>query len=354
MRWREDNPDWKPEKGELMSSEASKSIYLHLCDENPAVAAMVVSCCMNRELKALNVKMPYNHKGKARKRWQALLAHEVSPQTAHPGIVPIHNRTIRLCYVGRMNGPTKGPVGLTLAKFGKSSAVIAFQVFSKSSGRPANVFCRIETRQLPAGKRKILQRIARGEWGIRDSMLVYKEKQQAWFFQLAYKQPMESLGIDRERVAVLKLADKEADQPFILTLGENEPTWNLGFRILPREYQRIQDHRFRLRGRYKVAGSGRRGHGRARIEYRLRNITHQAHDLMERFTDHVVADVLKFCQRHDCGTIDYHEPALAARARTWFGSRNIPYDWTNLQAKLAQKCTRWKIRLRVNGEEKTE
>jgi len=237
-----------------------------------------------------------------------------------------------------------------LAEFGKSSAVIALQLFSRPSGRSLNAFCRIETRQLPAGKRKILRRLARGEWEIRDSVLTYKEKQQAWFFQLTCKQPFESLGLDRERVAVLKLADKEQDQPFILTMGDDAPTWHLGFRVLEREYGNINMRRRNLRGKYRVAGSGRKGHGRRRIEYRIRSITHQAHDLMERFTDHVVADVMKFCVRHDCGTVDYSEPALMTRAKSWFAARNIPYDWTRLLSQLNQKCTRHQIVLLVNGK----
>lgn len=350
IRWREDNADWEPEKGELLSSDAAKAIYRNLCDTYPSVATSIVACCMTRELKALSAKVPKNHAGRAKRQWQAILWNEVNPRNARPGIIPLHNQTIRICYDGDMTGPQRGPLGSQLAEFGSSSAVIALQLFSHASGKPTNDFCRLEARQLPAGKRKILRRLARGEWQARDSMLVFKEKEQAWFFQLAYKQPIESLGLDPSRVAMLRLEDKAGEQPFILTLGDDAPTWHLGFRILEREYNNIEGHRKNLRRKYRVAGSGRKGHGRARIEYRIRKVTHKGHDLMERFTDHVIADVLKFCIRHDCGTVDYEEPSLAARRRTWFAQRHIPYDWTNLLSKLSQKCTRHQLQLLVNGE----
>lgn len=352
LRWREDHPDFQPDKGELMSSEATKAIYRRLCDENPAVASSIVACCMSRELKALNSAMPYNHTGKARKRWQALLLHEANPPSCKAGIIPLHNRTIRLCYAGDMFGSVRGPVASKLEAFGQSSFVVALQLFSRTSGRPLNNFVRAEVRQLPAGKRKVLRFIARGdEWKVRDSLLVFKEKEQKWFLQLTYKRPYDDLGLNSEKIATLQLADKDAEQPFVITLGEGEPTWNLGFRILEREYNNLNLRRRHLRTKYRVAGSGRRGHGRERVEYRLRKVTHKAHDLMERFTDCLVADAMKFCVRNDAGTIDYREPALQARTRTWFAKRRIQYDWTTLLAKLKQKCTLHKIALLVNGEE---
>lgn len=352
MRWREDHPEWEPTgKSDLWPKEEATAIYHRLAGEHPEIGTVVVNECLQKELKALGQKVPYNHEGKARYVWQALLLHERNPQNARPGIIPLHYNSIRLCYAGDMFGPQTGAVASRLKRFGSSSAVVALSLYSQTrkSGRLPSVFCRIETRQMSKGRRKILRLIAQGEWPVKGSLLVYKEKHKAWFLQLTYGQPQKPLGLNPESVATFSLAPKEAEQPFLVTLGEDKPTWKLGFRVLEREYASLERRRLALRTKYKVAGHGRKGHGRRRLEYPLRKITHRLHDLMERFTDMLIADLLKFCVGFDAGTIDYREPSLGARLHTWFAKRKIPYDWTNLLAKLKQKCFLMDIDLRVNG-----
>jgi hypothetical protein len=243
--------------------------------------------------------------------------------------------------------------------------VLRFGLLSRESGRQElAVICRIEARQLTEGNRHVLRMIASGQWKFQDSQLVYEEgrgpgrgarpRRGAWFLHLVYKQPRLELGLDPDRVARLQ-PTPEGSHPFEVTgpagPGPDGPRWKIGaVRTLVANHERLMIRRRVMCQRYRWAGSARRGHGRARFMRRPQEVTRHHRDLMEDFTRDLVQEVLRFCQRYNCGTVAYEEPSLMARSRSWFARKEMHYGWESLRKDLASKCSHYGIRLLVNGE----
>ena len=70
-------------------------------------------------------------------------------------------------------------------------------------------------------------------------------------------------------------------------------------------------------------------------------------NMIENFIDTTVAEIMKFCQRYDCGTVEYYEPTLGSRTNSWFIKNNVQHDWTNFLRKLKYKCWLYGIDLDV-------
>jgi hypothetical protein len=361
--WHDQNPNYEPQqltsrgnpkvnaKGEPVLEPAwlpqglSKYLYRLGSEVAPEIGGTTI-CQIHKNVTAmLDDKLPRGHEGKAKKRWQGILWNEVNPQTFRPGTIPIYNQSVRLCYSGCYDSKkvsARSPLGKQILLHGKHQAVVAFQLWSKDSGRAnTNLICRIETRQLSDGNRRILQRIAKGEWKLCDSDLVWKEGRYGgwWSFQLTYQQPINQTLLDKERQAVLKPSNAAEEQPFVL----EEPggkKWKIGdSRVLKASYRRLEMRRRIMRERYRDAGSAKRGHGRERIEQDIRPITRQIRDMSSHFTKRMVDSVVKFCVRYDCGFLRYEEATLWGRAHGWFAENNLPFDWTLFENLLRQKMT---------------
>lgn len=416
-RWREDNPDWHPprlttkageaktfrgravyanqplpdEAPEFVNPDSGKPVkpttwlYHRLRAAAPAVASNVLASVSQAVYASLRSNTPWDHWGEAVYRWQAILLGEASRTRYSSLDLPVPHKDATLA----LSAPTAADRGRVLvsgaaakdlmARLAKSSAVLRVPLFSTAAGRANTAHvCRIEVRQLSRGNRRVLRKVAAGEWKYQDSRLVYKEgrgsgrgakrpRGGAWFFQLTYRQPRFDLGLDRERVARLTALPKGASHPFrvdgpeFVEGGGARPSWTLGdVKTLVCSHQRLATRRAEMRRRYHDAGSARRGHGRARFEPVPQAQTRAVRDLAERFVDSLVAELVKFCRRHDCGTVDYAEPSLAWRpTQSWFAGAPNPipngapvavcFDWTSLMSHVAHKCDLYGIKLLVNG-----
>lgn len=340
QRWREDHPNF--DGPGLLPSEAAKERYAAMCLEARSLATVTVASCVKGVDEHLTARMPRNHDGEARYRWQAVLWGEVNLDTSRTLEIPLHNRLVRLCYTGRMCTPATGTVGSQVARFGESSCVLGFQLFSLESGRrERNPIVRLEVGQLSAGNRRVLAQIARGEWPHRDSKLKFREGRRQgegdWFLHLVYRQPRIDLGLDKARIATLEALPPTAERPFRIGMPGERP-WELGFPGLAREHERLERRRASLRRRYREGGSGGYGHGRGRVEAGIAPHSRALQDLRERCVKLVVADVLKFCRTRDCGSLVYVEPSLPIRGQSWFSGRDVCFDWTAFLTRLEHKC----------------
>jgi hypothetical protein len=350
QRWREDHPD---HEGGLLPNDAARERYAAACALAPSLATPCVASCLREVDDSLKTRVPRGHPGEARYRWQAVLGAECNLETWRAEVIPLHNRTVKLCYAGDRErseaelsalahgkAPRLHRLTRTLAACGGSSCVLQFQLFSRGSGRAeTNVTCRLEARQLTRGNRAVLRRIASGEWAARDSELVWHERDRhpAWHLHLVYRQPRPEAGLDLGRTATLTACAHDAERPFAVEGPEGRP-WDLGFRGLAREYERMRLRRLALRNRYRESGPGRKGHGRGRVEAAIGPASRGLQSLAQRSLCLVVAEVLRYCRRQDCGRLVYLEPGTGARPYGWFGRKDIPFDWTNFKGRLAHKC----------------
>ena len=383
LRWREDNPDWqappaldtagKPKlrrDGEPILLCPAHPITLPHPTEGhditfrtwlyhagrkavPELAGNLVSLCAGEVLSRLTAAMPYNHQGQARRRWEAVLGNEVNLDSYRSLSIPVPNNSsgIRYTDAGR-DAKLSAAVRQRLLTAGSSSCAIAFPLWSGSSGRTWTCpIVRLEVRQLSRGNRHVVRKVASGQWKFSDSELVFIEDK-GWFFHLTYQQPTADLGLDKSRVAVLSAADPKGLHPFTLTDGSK--TWQVGHGpLLKSAFGRLDARRRAMRQDYGVAGSGRRGHCHQRNERDKRPITRHVRHLGNRIVAQAAAEVVKFCLRFDCGTVEYREPAPQARRHTWFGKADVQWDWTLFAAKLKHQLARRGIVLRAGDARAT-
>lgn len=399
-RWREDNPDWKPQqrrdrkgdgkvarklnvekpykvmavknmiaKGEAVEDQATGEVKIGnkvigkfegaAILEHPGFSQDVenqmyhegtrlapnVACSLVAQLRAevldrLKTKMPYNHDGEAEYRWEGIIKHECARDCYRSISIPAPNSITVVGYDGALSRKLSKGINERLLKLAQSSAIVRLQLFSRESGRENldHVF-RIEVRQLPDGKKAILRKIVSGEWKLCDSKVVYKRG--GWYYQLTYKQPQKSLNLDPQNVANLVMYPGDASHPFVIRFQNNNGHvlyWKLGHpEALLSEYKRLETRRKVMQMRYKTASSGRKGHGRTRAYRSQKPITRKMNDMQEVFTNHVVASIVKFCTRYNCGSLIYREPSLFLRDFSWFSKNKITYNWTSLLNKVKHK-----------------
>lgn len=333
------------------SQDLENSLYHTGCKLAPSLACSNVAALRAEVLDRLKSRLPYNHEGKAEYRWEGILKNECARDCYRAIHIPAPNATTVVGYEGVVSRDISKNLTARLKKLAQDQAIVRLQLFSKESGRACldHVF-RIEVRQLPRGKKAILRRVVSGEWKLCDSKVVYKRD--GWYYQLTYKQPKKDLKLNKSNVATLVMNHGGMSNPlgirFVTEQGRTIQ-WQLGdAAVLLAEYNRLQARRSSLQTRYSTAGPGRKGHGRDRAYRTLRPITRKLNDLQEVFTNYVVASIMKFCTRFDCGTLVYREPSLFLRDFSWFQKNGkMPYNWTGLLSKLKHKTWLHNIDLEV-------
>lgn len=386
LRWREDHPDWKAphvldSKGNIKLMRNGQPIIqkTNLCpsavddsgnpceDDNgigfstwlyrigrkvmPNVAANLIAMIAREVVSNLQTDVQHHHTGH-KYRWQAILANDESAPCFRARTIPIPNNSALFCYAGQITG--KGAGRDLVAYWGKSSCVLSFPLFSGSSGR--SVTCPIVTLNvgvLSPGNRALLSRVARGEWKFADSKLVNKNDQ--WQVQFTYQRPSENLGLDPKRTATLWPQFPNAQRPFFLESADAQKHWYCGNGSwLAAECERLDTRRKRIRERYRTAGSGMKGHGRNRFEKRLRTWTHKTKACQRHFTWQLIAEVVRFCRQHNCGSVVFREPSLSIRDSLWLAKKGAYFDWTGLVTDLTHKMKHYGINItteKVNGKQ---
>lgn len=324
--------------------------------EYPGLAAKIVSTLGQDVYSDLCDKMPYNHAGQAKYRWQGPLMNEAHRACYRWQPIPVPCQDSALAYVGFLSTKLSPGVAARVAACGKSSAVIRFPLWSRESGRDELAcIARVEVRQLTAGNRRLLRRIAIGEWPLCDSTLVYhgdrddrkrKRSGDGWYLHLVYRQPAKDLGLDATKPATLSLLPADATHPMQIA-AEGCKTWTLGSaKVLLAQLDRLDMRRQANRLKYRQADQ-LRGRGRRPFYQRMRPLTRASQNLLGMFTKNLVAEVIKYCERNDCGQLIYREPGLMLRQKDWFAEHWTNFDWTDFLSRLQHKCTELGVELVV-------
>jgi len=324
------------------------------CEDNPCevarqacplLAAKITTSCATQEVSAkLRSKLPWNRPNKAHRYiWQGILANQVA----------------RPCYRG-----SELPVPCQDAKLSltDSGYTLSFPVWSLASGRQhRNFLCRIPTKRLTRGYKRILFNIVKGEWNLCDSRLQFHEprsrqKKGFWAIHLVYDRKQDPIaGLDSKQVARLTLQPKDAKKPFdVSTDGVFKP-WLLGdVDVYLGFLSRLETRRLEMRLRHKEKGSGRRGHGRGRTEKAIRPATRKARNIARLFQWRIVAQLVRFCERYGCGVVEFSEPKQGQKNASWFAVPGRPWTWADFMSRLKHKLWVNGIDLRESegGEQK--
>lgn len=395
-RWREDHPDWEPDQvARVKTSEDGSEVRAPLFFKGrpllqndplprdqesrdryfggkapetwlyhvgtrqcPEVSADLISQCSQLVWKSLKAKCPHNHEGISAYRWQAVLnledgRPEVDRQIYRQRTIAVPSAGLILGY-GRTAGLPpdvaaggKGSPGIVarVRNYAASSCVIRFPLFSNKSGRLVkDVICRLEVRQLSGGNRELLRRLASQTpgWEIGGSKLVYRESsgrqrkgrgRGAWFLHLTYTQPQKGFTLNPNRKAVLEMLPGDGPAPFRISAPES-PTWTAGKSEAAVYFSKHLADRKRYLQRTYRDRPGANGYGRGRMFRDTKPLTAEQRNLADRYQRQVVADIVRYMRRFNCGVLVFKMPSMFVRNKSWFESNDLHWDWTQFESKL--------------------
>lgn len=304
----------------------STELYHAGCAVAPQLAANIIAMVSQGMMSNVNKRVPFGHNGTARRVWQAILGNEMSRPCFRQNEISLPNNSMEF-------------------KLSDSGYTVTFPLWSKAAGRKhSRHTCRLESKHLTKGYKSVLLKIAAGEWKLCDSALHWHEpksrgKKGHWAIHLCYQRPQEKLtNLDPKQVAVLSLMGKDAEKPFeISTPGVFKP-WKLGdVKVYLNELSRLETRRLEMRHRHRDKSSGRRGHGRKRVEGAIRPVTRKIKNLMGRFQWRMVSEIVRFCAQYGCGVVEFSEPSMGKRANCWFSVGGRQWDWTGFLSRLKHK-----------------
>lgn len=348
LLWRRQNPDWEPggyykpperkikRKPKPIDPDTptkppkdppyapreflSREMYGVAVQASPNLNTSICSSCVQEVNARLRANTAYNHDGDARYVWQAILSSEVSLPTWRGGRIPMPRSVAMLTYTN-------------------DECSLRFPLLSKRSGyRLLSPTVRLHASDLKAGNRRMLRRLATGDLRLADSQVV--ERKDKWYAQLCYDSPSQAIDLPTERVLVIRPSLPDDRRPFVaawVTLDGHELTWGLGNgKPLVMDYRRVQARRRALRSRYSD-GCGT-GHGRVRWYKTIKPMSRYVRDMCARFTKQTVADIVALAICEQCGSVLYREPTMPLRNNSWFTVDDVPFNWTEFEARLAFKC----------------
>lgn len=342
----------------LVASWHADSLYNVARRTAPQLAAKIVSSLVQQVVADLSAKVPF---ASGELKCQQILRCEQNPITyavEKSLTIPVPTQDSALIYEGRVSRKLSAGVDSHLkTAAGISSAAVRVPLFSRESSRKhLAMITRLEVGKLPRGIRSNLTRIATGEWKMLDSKLIFKRG--AWFLQLVYHQPRRNLGLTPEHEAELVLEKLGGWHPLRIIAKEqrtqvgqselviDESFWRIGqARELLADYTRVVTRRKVLAHRYK--SGARKGRGKKQHFATYRSYSRATRDMEDVYSWGVIAEIIKFCTRKDCGTLLYREPGKGLRTKSWFAYQGVPFDWTKFRSKLAHKCWIFGVTLKV-------
>ena len=313
----------------------------------PRLGAGIVSTASKAAWQSLQARMPWNYERDEGYRWSAILARGRSLDCRAARTFDIRAGDIVLAYEGEVSSDTAAK---KMAEMSKSQCLLRFPLHSRHARKECDIIFALKIGDLPPGQRLILKKLIRREWKIAGSKIVFKQGEKRhkrhgrwtrngeWFFHLTFEQALEDLGLDEKRVAVLE-AGEGRDPASPLRISFEDISWKIGNnQTLPEVFSRIETRRKVLQLRHK-------GHGRGHFFKAIRKVTRKSQHTAQEYVKKTVAEIMKFCVRFGCGTIEYREPNSFMRKHSWFTKKKMPFDWTDFKSRLNQKCLLHVIKL---------
>jgi hypothetical protein len=337
--WRKQNPDWvrdKEAKDPILGPRdfINKELYYIGCDAAPTLSRKVVSSCKEEVINGLKANMPYNHEGKAKYRWQAVLWHEVALSTHTRGIIPVPNQDAVLGYDGLVLPGDEKPNREMVERACKSGCVLRYILLSRKSGYEIKApIVRLEVGTFKKGQKALLRKIVSGEIKFADSKFV--ERDGKWYFQLCYDVPHDSSDFPVDNVLTIMPNAADQKSPFVALFNGTGKRYMGYANGYVADYRRIQARRRAIRHRYKSDAG--KGHGKQRAYKSLQPMSRAVKDMQGRYQKLLVSDLEKLLLREKCGKVVYHEPSLPVRTVDWYSKHDVPFDWTKFGQLLAFK-----------------
>jgi hypothetical protein len=304
-----------------------------------------VSACSLEVYRALTARVPYTMRSQtdARYKDKAILANDMSLPNFCSVNVPLRRQEARI---------EETACGYVL---------VASILSQKAGYKKCSLQWRLNMRKFSAGHRALMARIVRAEderrkevrpkgsakregkaWELCDSRIIHDNGR--WFYLLNYRLP-KPRDLPRENVLKLYPAKPEVYRPFEIMMPDGK-RWGLGDGyVYDIVCKRVNVRRRTVQFRYG-RGHGK-GHGRQRVYRAIRPIARAVLDMQLQLRRMVASDVVRWCQRTNCGTVIYYEPSKPARLVSWFAKRDLHFGWAAFRSQLVQRLEREGVAVEV-------
>lgn len=217
-----------------------------------------------------------------------------------------------------------------------------------------NVCLEVSVRDLPAGKKKLIQELATGNRKLPDSKLVERDGKWFWHIPLTFETEVSSEVCAELWPTIGSSKDgKQHDRPFRLELpGRDRPWWVGDGRYLVAQTQRLIGLRKMIGWRYRQRMGA--GHGRKKIDAAVRRRREQERNMRTEVLRRAIADVVRQCVAAKCGRLVWHEPSLPLREKCWFHVMGLEWNWTKFSADLENAAARQGIEVEKTMLKKRE
>lgn len=357
LRWREDNPDyqpgdWTPTRGKNKGVSRREPEWASYAEQvamreaarakSPQLAGIIVSGMLHQEVcDYLTGKVPYDHVGKARWRWQAIIGNEIQAPTHRGAHIPVHNNSSVFAW-GRADGvdcsrELSPGIMAKIRKAAQSQCLLYVPLFSKESGRGTGRAFVLRIGKQSEGRKRILRRLAIGKYKMGDSEIV--EKDGEWYLHLCYQHPVADNNLDVDRAAVLRLAGATDRHPFVIEAMDDGQRWLFEGPRYRHAIQHLRSRRDGIKHQHRGDQGGHKGHGRKRFYADVRPVSRACENVQKLFRAKLISAIVKHCCRHACGTLIYHEPTPREKAGSWFAKNDgLEFGWELFLSDLKHKC----------------
>lgn len=257
-----------------------------------------------------------NGNGKKPKRRDAILVREERSPFYTDMSVPIANKYVTIQFDNSVHVHVSN-----VMRNGKTQMPLDFELSLKG---------------MPAGKKKMLRALTNGDKKLADSKLLERRGKWYWYIPVTF----ESIQLDENRVATLKPVIGERsprDGFFQLSIPGRPRPWYVGCGgYLLAQTQRLIGLRKQIGWRYRQRMGA--GHGRRKVDGAISKRNRQLADIRTEVRRRAIVDIIRQCERAQCGTLEYFEPTNPAKTKCWFAENGLEFDWTRWVTDLKNSC----------------
>lgn len=285
-----------PELGTTQASKLGRELYSHLSSK-------------------LDWRVGKTEDGKRPKRSDAILAYEDRPPFFTALEIPLLSAATEVIYGDRLTICAK-----------------------RLSDSAPTATIELSLKEIPPAVRAMLSDISIGKRKLADSKVLYKEKNDAWYWHLP-------ITFESERRSDVEVTlwpvignDGNRDRPFRLSLPSGRDWWLGEGRYLRAQVKRLTEIRKQVGHRYRQRMGA--GHGRKKVDAAVVKRRQQQHNVFTEFRRRIISDAVKQCVRANAGVMIYREPSLPLRKKCWFEAVGLEFDWTRFGSDLKNACAR--------------
>lgn len=219
--------------------------------------------------------------------------------------------------------------------------IVTFPILSKTGAQERNMPTSVTVKIIAKGAtRTIIDRIISGEYQLRDSKILRKEKagRTKWYVSITYRHEVKRAELSPNRVMGVDMGVVNAA---VLAFNFSDDRLYIGGSEISAFRKRIEAMRRQLQQQYVVAGS-RKGHGRVTALRPIEKLREKAANFRKTTNHRYAKRIVEEAVKHGCGVIQLEDLAGVSTHDRFLKS----WPYYDLQEKIRYKAEEHGIEVR--------